>query len=314
MTNKEQYIALCEDLHLPLFMQAWWLGGVCAGHQWDVLFSRDVEGEICAAMPYMVNKHWWKRYVVMPNLTPYGGVWVREDMRDNAARLDNIARDLNVQLQALHVDFYLQRYHADAQICHVMGDCFKKVHRSTHVLEHVDDLERVLKGFSANKRKKLEQLTKDYVVDTIPVEDFYRFHMACNAEKGKQLWYTREMLLVQMKKASDRGCCRLICIRNAQGKPLAAAVLVWDDETVYQLLNCYVHEDKDNGAREKLTFECIRLAKELNRRLDFLSHRSYLRHYGATRKDFFALRMNHSLLVSMHLLMNKLLHWRHKQL
>lgn len=314
MTNKEQYMTLCETQSMPFFMQAWWLSGVCAGHTWDVLFCRDVKGEICAAMPYMMNKHWWKRYVVMPNLTPYGGVWVREDMRDNAARLENIAHDLDGQLRGLHVDFYLQRYHCDSPVCAVMNEHFKRVHRSTHVLEQVGDPERVLKGFSANKRKKLEQRTKDYVVDTMSVEDFYRFHVACNAEKGKHLWYTREMLLVQLKKASDRQCCRLICIRNAQGQPLAAAVLVWDDKMVYQLLNCYVHEKKDNGAREMLTFECIRQAGEQQKGLDFLSHRSYLRHYGATRKDFYALRLNHSILVSLHLLTNKLLHWRRKQL
>ena len=67
MTNKERYRELCQQSDtLPIFMQAWWLDAVCAGKDWDVVLSQDAQGEIQAAMPYLLRKRAWMRYIVMP--------------------------------------------------------------------------------------------------------------------------------------------------------------------------------------------------------------------------------------------------------
>lgn len=305
MTNKELYTDLCKKYNMPLFMQAWWLNGVCAGHQWDVLLSKDENGDVRAAMPYQMDKHWWKKLIQMPNLTPYNGVWIRPDLADSISITEAIAADFDKQMRDMKIAYYLQRYSIHSKFPDVflnMG--YKRIDRCTYMLDDVHDLNKVLDGFSRNKRKKLEKNTLTYKVDTIGPEDFYRFHTECNAEKNKELWYSREMFLVQYEHSQERKQSHLICVRSAEGDPLAAAFLVWDKDTLYQLLNCYVHETKDNGAREMLTFEVIKYARELGKKVDFVCHRSYLRHYGAERKNFFAIKRSRSAIVSIHQVAN----------
>ena len=51
MTNKEIYQQLSEKYDLPLFMQYWWLEGVSAGKDWDVLllFEEQTEQPVAVA-------------------------------------------------------------------------------------------------------------------------------------------------------------------------------------------------------------------------------------------------------------------------
>ena len=60
MTSKEEYKQLCETHELPLFLQDWWVHSVSAGLNWDVLFARDSENNICAVMPYVQDRRWWR--------------------------------------------------------------------------------------------------------------------------------------------------------------------------------------------------------------------------------------------------------------
>lgn len=311
MTNREEYAALCAEEKLPIFLQEWWLSGVAAGHEWDVLFSRDAIGKIRAAMPYMVERHLFSRFVVMPELCSYAGAWVREGL--TAEELAQVAADFDAQLAALKVRYFMHRFPIGSPLPEAFQQIgYKLVNRTTHILQDTQDLEKVLSGFSRNKRQKLERRTLSYRVDTMPIEEFYRFHQACNAEKNKELWYTREMLLVQYEHAIEHHQAKIICIRSQEDTPLAAAVIVWDDKTLYQLLNCYIHETKDNGAREKLTLEVVRRAQHLGLPVDFVSHRSYLRHYGATRTEYVSVKHTKSPLISLIMYLRRIRKQRQK--
>lgn len=285
---------------MPLFLQDWWVQSACAGREWDVLFSRDAENKVCSMMPYLTEKRVWRRLIHMPELCPYGGAWLREDLWDSYEATAAVARDLHRQMDEMKVAFYQQSFMPGSRLPEAMaGIGYRLKKRYTYVLEDTSDLNKVLDGFSKNKRKKLEKKTLTYVTDTMTAEEFYQFHVACNAEKGKELWYSRELFLVLYEKSQERGVSKIICIRNAQNEPLAAAFVVWDKRMVYQLLNCYVHGDSDNGAREKLTFEVIRFASTMGLSVDFVSHRSYLKHYGATPREFYAVRRSRSPLISL---------------
>ena len=80
MTNKERYIewVLKQDF-VPLMLQPWWMDAVCAGKEWDVLLAEDSEGNILGAMPYLLRKRAWLRYILMPQMTQIGGMWVNAD-------------------------------------------------------------------------------------------------------------------------------------------------------------------------------------------------------------------------------------------
>ncbi|MBQ7672764.1 MAG: hypothetical protein IJS49_06780 [Paludibacteraceae bacterium] len=300
MTSKEEYKQLCETHELPLFLQDWWVHSVSAGLNWDVLFARDSENNICAVMPYVQDRRWWRNFIHMPTLCPYGGVWVREGWMDSFDATTAVAREMHAQMEKMNIAFYLQRFFPDSHMPQAFESIgYKRIERNTYVIEDTSNLQRVLDGFSKNKRKKLEKKTLTYKVGTMTAEEFYQFHVMCNGEKGKELWYTRETFLVLYEKSQARNQSAIVCIRNEHDEPLAAAFVVWDKMMSYELLNCYEHEDSDNGAREKLTFEVIRFANSLGLGIDFVSHRSYLRHYGAVKKPFVLVRRSHSALISL---------------
>ena len=77
MTNKELYRDFCHKTkQLPIFMQDWWLDAVCAGKQWDVLLYMDEEGNIQAVLPYLLRQRAWMKYIIMPQQTQIGGIWI----------------------------------------------------------------------------------------------------------------------------------------------------------------------------------------------------------------------------------------------
>ena len=315
LTAKEEYKELCEREDLPLFLQDWWIHSVSAGLNWDVLFARDSENRICAMMPYVEDKHMWRKFIHMPTLCPYGGVWVRDDWMDSFDATTAVAREMHAQMERMEISYYHQRFFPDNHVPQAFEEIgYRMIPRNTYVIADTSDLQRVLDGFSKNKLKKLEKKTLTYKVDTMTAEEFYQFHVMCNGEKNKELWYTRETFLVLWEKSQQRGQSKIICIRDEHDEALAAALMVWDKRMAYQLLNCYVHMDSDNGAREKLTFEVIRQANSLGLGLDFVSHRSYLRHYGATKTQFYAVKRSRSPLISL-LFFNKWLRsYKYKKL
>lgn len=315
LSAKEEYRRLCEKEELPLFLQDWWIHSVSAGLDWDVLLARDSENRVCAVMPYVQDKHFWRKFIHMPSLCPYGGVWVRDDWMDSFDATTAAAREMHAQMEQMNIAYYQQRFFPDnhlPQAFEAIG--YRAIERTTYVIDDTSDLQRLLDGFSKNKRKKLEKKTLTYTTDTMTAEEFYQFHAMCNGEKGKELWYTRETFLVIYEKSQARGQSKIICIRNERHEPLAAAFVVWDKHMMYELLNCYEHEDKDNGAREKLNFEVLRFANSLKLGVDFVSHRNYLRHYGAVRKPFYIVRRSRSALISLLFLNRRIRSFHYKKL
>ena len=152
----------------------------------------------------------------------------------------------------------------------------------------MSNLDDVLSGFSRNKRKKLERLTLTYNASDVEPEEFYRFHAAACRQKNRTISYSREMLYVIVEKALQHSQCRLLGVRNADGELLAETLMVWDKTTAYMLVNTFDHDKPADGARERLTVEAIKLARELGVRLDFTCSRDYLRNYGAKKQKVYS--------------------------
>lgn len=289
MTNKEKYKELCEEVEMPIFMQYWWLESVSAGKDWDVLLAYDeLEPEtILAALPYETGKRLWKHYVAQQEMSPYMGIWFAESIRQHPEQINAICEDFHQQLAGLKLSSFHQRFACESPAPQVLnGLGYQTVERRTYVLEDLQDLDKVIAGFSRNKRKKLEKLTLTYKVQDLEPEEFFRFHTATCSQKKRSVNYTREMLLVLYEKTQERNQGTMFGVYSADKALLAEAFLVWDKTTAYMLLNTFDHDYPDNGARELLTLEAIRRTRDLGLCLDFTYHRDYLKHYGAKRHTY----------------------------
>lgn len=271
MTNKETYIEFCKwNRDLPVFLTDWWMDSVCAGKQWDVLLSLDADGNIRAAMPYLLRQRFRLRYIVMPQMTQIGGIWLREDVRADADLVQSVCADFARQLDALRLSYYYQHYPLGSPAPAVMGTLgFKVRERVTYRIEDLTDLDKVINAFSKNKKRQLQRALSLHADLTLSAEDFYRFHEHCMREQAKQISYTREFLLVLERKASRLGQCQIIAIRDADGALCAAAFVVWDAHTMYYLIPCYSPAHKDSGAGALLVLEALKLARGKGVAFDF---------------------------------------------
>lgn len=272
MTNKELYHEIClRASNLPIFMQDWWMDAVCAGKQWDVLLSYDSAGNIQAVMPYLIRKKAWMKYIVMPQQTQIGGVWLADaSLSANDSRVAEICQDFARQLEELGLSYYYQQYPIGSPIVEAMRALgFKVKERITYRIEDLSNLEQVIDAFSKNKKRQLQKALSLHVDTNMGIEEFYRFHVQCLREQSKQISYSREFLLVLNRKTQRLGQSQILSIRNADNEVLAAAYLVWDKHSMYYLIPCYDLKYKDSGASALLVLEAIKLARQKGVSFDF---------------------------------------------
>ena len=270
MTNKERYMewVLKQDF-VPLMLQPWWMDAVCAGKEWDVLLAEDSEGNILGAMPYLLRKRAWLRYILMPQMTQIGGIWVNADTTADRWACAEVCRQLAEQLAAMNLAYYYQQYMPNSLCVEAMRALgFKTKERITYRVDDLSNLDRLIESFSKNKRRQLQKSLSLHAEKTMPIEDFYRFHTLCMNERGRKLSYSREFLLVLERKTRRAGQSAFIRIRNGE-QTVAAAFLVWDKRYMYYLIPAYLPSAADTGASALLANEAILLAKSKGLQFDF---------------------------------------------
>ena len=159
MSNKERYIAwAAKQEYMPIFMQPWWMDAVCAGKEWDVLLAEDEQGEIIGAMPYLLRKRAWFRYIIMPQQTQIGGIWVTEQITADRWKTAEVCRALKEQLDGLNLAYYYQQYMPGSLCVDAMrGLGFKTKERVTYRVDDLSDLDSLIASFSKNKRRQLQK-------------------------------------------------------------------------------------------------------------------------------------------------------------
>jgi hypothetical protein len=288
MTNKEQYALFCQRNPLmPVTMQPWWLDAVCAGKQWDVLLimrselqssswwqrkkeqPAETEDEIVAALPYLLSKRLWYKFVVMPQMTISGGLWLSDELQAAPDMQETLAKVLAKKLRELKIAYYYQQYPVGNPMPHWLAKQGLTVEqRVTYRLSNVTDIEAVEDAYSKNKKRQIEHAA-DLSVDTeMSAEEFYRFHTQCMAERGHKLSYSREFLLVLERKSAREKASQFIRIRQGE-TTVAAAFVVWDRRYMYYLIPAYLPSASKTGASARLADEAIRLAQQKGLQFDF---------------------------------------------
>ena len=219
MTNKERYIEWAgEQEYIPISMTPWWLDAVCAGKEWDALLAEDEQGNILGAMPYLLRKRAWYRYIVMPQLSQTGGIWVTAEVTADRWKTAEVCRQIKEQLDKMGLAYYYQQYLPGSLCVDAMRALGFKAHeRVTYRVEDLSDLNKVIDSFSKNKRRQLQKALSLHADRNMSIEDFYRFHSHCMSVRRRSMIYTREFLLILERKARRAGQTRLS--QKAQASP-----------------------------------------------------------------------------------------------
>lgn len=313
MTEKEQYRQLCESHpEIPLFLQHWWMEAVCAGKQWDVLLYRNNDGEVQAVMPFLVGKKLWMRYVLMPQLTQYNGVWyLKNDFRSENERLSfekKVCNDFVGRLKDMRLDFFLQNFAPRfTNWLPFYWKGFSQTTRYTYQIQNLANLDDVFANFDRNRRqKKILSLEKKYHQTTdITAEEFYGFHSKYWEAKGTKDLFAEKYVVKLCNAAMARRQGVIIGLAdNKTGEKVAMRFVVFDKTTAYSLLSAIKPNSKVNGLSELLFWKVIQYLSGKVRVFDFegsmvesIEH-SY-RLYGAKQVPYFQIEKCNSLLLGL---------------
>lgn len=317
MTNKERYSAwVDEQEYIPIFMTPWWLDAVCAGKEWDVLLAEDKDGKILGAMPYLLRKRAWFKYIIMPQQTQIGGIWVTAEVTGDKWKTAEVCRQIKEQLDAMNLAYYYQQYLPGSLCVEPMrGLGFKTHERVTYRVEDLSDLDALIDSFSKNKKRQLQKALSLHAERSMDVEDFYRFHCQCLEARKRKISYTREFLLVLERKARRKKQCEILSICNADGKPYAAAFLIWDKHYMYYLIPALDPIYRESGAGSLLVLEAMKLAREKHVRFDFEGSmdKGVAKHYkqfGSIPFTYYAIEKYYKPLFSVAIWVQKLREWK----
>lgn len=319
MTNKERYIEwAAKQEYVPVFMMPWWLDAVCAGKEWDVLLAEDEQGEIIGVMPYLLRKRAWMKYIIMPQQTQTGGIWVTPEITADRWKTAEVCRCIKEQLDRMGLAYYYQQYMPGSLCVDAMRALgFKTKERVTYRIEDLSDMDAVIEGFSKNKKRQLQKALSLHADRTMEVEDFYRFHSDCLAAKKRKISYSREFLLVLERKARRLGQCGILSICNADGVPYAAAFLVWDKNFMYYLIPTINPAFGDSGAGALLVLEAMKMAREKQVLFDFEGsmERGTAKHYkqfGSTPVTYYGVEKYYKPLFRIAIWFQKLREWKYR--
>ena len=319
MTNKERYSAwVAEQEYVPIFMQPWWLDAVCAGKEWDVLLAEDDHHVILGAMPYLLRKRLWLKYIVMPQQTQIGGIWVTADITGDKWRTAEVCRQIKEQLDTMGLAYYYQQYLPGSLCVDAMRALgFRTRERVTYRVEDLSSLDALIDSFSKNKKRQLQKALSLHAERTMEVEDFYRFHCQCLEARKRKISYSREFLLVLERKARRMKQCQILSICNADGKPYAAAFLIWDANYMYYLIPAFDPAFRESGASALLVLEAMKLAREKHVRFDFEGSmdKGVAKHYkqfGSTPFTYFSVEKYYKPLFRLAIWIQRIREWHYR--
>jgi hypothetical protein len=253
-----------------VFEQPWWLEAVAPG-RWGALVVRQGD-QVAARLPYTKLRRFGLTTIVQPPLTQTLGPWLAPMEGKYARRLETEKKLLGQLIEMLprfdhfHMNFspaltnWLPFYWAG----------FQATVRYSYRIEELSDLERVRSEFQEHVRRGIRKAQSAVAVNyDYPLDDLLRLSAQTFARQGLRSPYTPELVRRLDAACSARGARKILGAIDAQGRTHAALLVVWDERTMYALLNARDPEFQTLGSNTLLYWEAIRLASELSRAFDF---------------------------------------------
>lgn len=230
---------------------------VCHGKRWDVVLAGD-GGHCRGALPFLYGSKLGLRYILLPQLTPWSGPWLRDDL--DAAGRQATLQALAQGLGDRHTALCMQRF-APA-IC--AADCrpflnlgFSLTTRHTYRFDPLPD-PSALRGLAARERRKgIAAVEEAYTVDrTVGAAEFADMHIAYWERRSGSDLLNRDFITRVCSAALGRGQALLYGLRDAKGTLMAARFVVYDSHCAYSLLSA-LHADALRNSMTALVWHIL---------------------------------------------------------
>lgn len=233
---KERYIQLCAtDNTVPVFMQPWWLDAVCKKGSWDTCLSEDNDGNINGALVYYkVKLRGILIAIVMPELTPNAGIWLKlkdkDKLKKHSLYTDTKKITETLIAQIPHVPLYHQKFNyalTDWQPFFWEG-YNGEVHYS-YTLD-MSDTEKIYADMKGSVRTAIKKAEK--IVTVEHCESLNEFYMLCRKSLEKQGAKSHFLLgtLVSLDAIlKQRNLRKIYLARDAAGNAHGAVYIMFDE-------------------------------------------------------------------------------------
>jgi hypothetical protein len=276
-----------------VFEQPWWLESVAPG-AWSAAVVRRGD-EVVARLPYTRRRRLGLTTIVQPPFTQTLGPWVAPTEGKYPRRLETEKKLLGELIEMLPpFDFFRQCFSPTAtNWLPFYWAGFEATVRYTYRIEDLSDLDRVRSDFQDHVRRGVRKAQGVVEVDPdYPLDGLLALDAQTYARQGLRSPYPSEVVRRLDAACAARGARRILGAVDARGRAHAALYVVWDERTLYALINARDPELQAVGANTLLYWEAIRLASEVSRVFDFegsmlppVEH--YFRGFGGRQTPYF---------------------------
>jgi hypothetical protein len=172
---------------------------------------------------------------------------------------------------------------------------FEATVRYTYRIGDLTDLDRVKSEFQEQVRRGIRKAEGVVEIDhDYPLEDLLRLNEQTYARQGVKSPDSPELIRRLDAACAARGARRIIGAVDSDGRTHAALYVVWDERTLYALINARDPELQTFGSNTLLYWEAIKLASEVSQLFDFegsmlepIEH--FFRGFGGRQTPYFSI-------------------------
>jgi GNAT acetyltransferase-like protein len=278
-----------------VFEQPWWLEAVAPG-RWGAVVVRRGD-EVVARLPYTRRRRLGLTTIVQPQLTQTLGPWLAPAEGKYARRLETEKRLLGQLIDGLPpFDFFRQSFSpALTNWLPFYWAGFDATVRYTYRIDDLSDLDRVRGEFQEEVRRAIRKGERALEVrDDYPIDHLLRLNAQTFARQGLRPPYSDAFVRRLDAACAARGARRVLAAVDAGGRAHAALYVVWDERTLYPLINARDPELHAFGSNTLLYWEAILLASQVSRVFDFegsmlkpIEH--FVRAFGGRQTPYFSI-------------------------
>jgi hypothetical protein len=306
-TAKETYREFARgEPSLPMFSRDWWLDATAGSDAWNVVIVKK-DGQVVAAMPYMIRRFGWLKILGQPPLTQKLGPWFRPGEGKTATRLA-AEKELMQGLieQFPQFDHFTQNWHYGCtNWLPFAWNGFRQTTRYTYVLDDLSDLDRLWSGFRHNIRSECRKASHRFrlqVRDDLPIDAFLALNRMTFERQRISSPYSESFVRRLDAACAARACRKCFVAVDQQGRHHAGVYIAWDESSSYGLMTGSDPALRTSGAVSLCFWEAIRHAARVTRRFDFGGSmlqpvERFFRGFGAVQMPYFHIAKTPSLLL-----------------
>lgn len=307
MNNRLRFKEFCEtEKEIPIFLTYGWLNTV-APSNWDVVLEESA-GEIKAFLPYTIQKRFGFTLIELPELTPWGGIWIKYPQGQKYVNRLGYEKDVfNSLIKKLpKFDSLIQKF--TPEISNWLPFYWNGYFQSTaytYVIKDLENHENIFSQFTDSLRQKIRKAEKLIDIQSSPkIETLYTLNLKSYTARKIKLNFDETYLKKIYSYCLENNCGELLIAKDKLGNIHATSLFVWDKKSVYYLRGASDPAFKGSGAMGLLLWHAIKKYSPIVKEFNFEGSMNeeierFFRGFGATQVPYLVIKKVNSKLLKL---------------